>query len=269
MVALPCYYIPHGGGPCFFMDWTLGPADTWERMAAFLRGLLAELPARPRAVLMISAHWEADPVRVNATATPELIYDYYGFPPHTYQLRYPAPGSPELAGEVAALLRTAGIAAELDPAHGLDHGSFIPGMLINPPADIPMVQLSLHPGLDPGFHLALGAALAPLRAQGVLILGSGMSYHNMAVLMRQPRENPAGDAFDAWLVDSCALPAAERARRLSAWQQAPGGREAHPREEHLLPLHVVAGAAGNATGTCIYHDRVLGAPVSAFAFDAG
>lgn len=89
MAALPCYYIPHGGGPCFFMEWTLGPADTWHGMAAFLRGLLADLPARPRALLVISAHWEADPVRINSAAAPALIYDYYGFPPHTYQLRYP------------------------------------------------------------------------------------------------------------------------------------------------------------------------------------
>ena len=265
MTALPCLYIPHGGGPCFFMDWTLGPADTWERMAVFLRGLLAGLPARPRALLVISAHWEADPIRINSTAAPEQIYDYYGFPPHTYQLRYSAPGSPELAAQAAGLLRTAGIPVQLDPAHGLDHGVFIPGMLIHPPADIPVVQLSLHPDLNPGFHLALGAALAPLRDQGVLILGSGMSYHNMAVLMQQPRDNPAGDAFDDWLVDTCALPRSERDPRLIAWQEAPGARQAHPREEHLIPLHVVAGASGER-GTCIYRDRVLGAPISAFAF---
>ncbi len=266
MAALPCYYIPHGGGPCFFMTWTLGPADTWHGMAGFLRGLLRDLPERPRALLVISAHWETDPVRVNSTAAPELIYDYYGFPPHTYQLRYPAPGSPELAAEAAGLLRASGIAAQLDPEHGLDHGVFIPAMLIHPPADIPVVQLSLHPSLDPGQHLALGAALAPLRERGVLILGSGMSYHNMAVLMHQPPENPAGDAFDAWLVDTCTRPAAGRAGRLGTWQRAPGARAAHPREEHLLPLHVVAGAAGEDRGTCIYRDRVLGAPVAAFAF---
>lgn len=266
MAALPCYYIPHGGGPCFFMDWKLGPADTWARMAAFLRGLLTGLPARPQALLVISAHWEADPVRVNGTATPELIYDYYGFPPHTYQLSYPAPGSPQLAAQVVERMRADGIAAELDPTHGLDHGTFIPGLLIHPPVDIPVVQLSLHPKLDPGFHLALGAALAPLRDRGVLILGSGMSYHNMAVLMHQPRENPAGDAFDDWLMETCALPRSERERRLIDWLDAPGARDAHPREEHLIPLHVVAGAAGEDPGHCNYRDRVLGAPVAAFVF---
>lgn len=266
MGALPCFYLPHGGGPCFFMDWELGPADTWDRMEALLRGLLGTLPARPRALLVISAHWEADPVRINGSPQPELIYDYYGFPPHTYELRYPAPGDPALAARIAGSLHAAGIAAAVDPAHGLDHGVFIPGLLIHPPADIPVVQISLHPGLDPAFHLALGAALAPLRREGVLILGSGMSYHNMAILMRQPQRNPAGEAFDAWLAESCALPRIERDSRLAHWAEAPGAREAHPREEHLLPLHVVAGAAGEDRGQRIYRDRVLGAPVSAFAF---
>jgi aromatic ring-opening dioxygenase catalytic subunit (LigB family) len=266
MGALPCCYIPHGGGPCFFMDWELGPADTWDRMAAFLRGLLAGLPERPRALLVISAHWEADPIRLNGSPRPELIYDYYGFPPHTYELRYPAPGDPALAAHIAELLGAAGVEALLDPDHGLDHGVFIPGLLIRPEADLPIVQLSLHPDLDPARHLALGAALAPLRREGVLILGSGMSYHNMAVLMQQPQRNPAGDAFDAWLAETCALPRLQRDRRLITWAEAPGARDAHPREEHLVPLHVVAGAAGEDRGACIYRDRVLGAPVAAFAF---
>lgn len=266
MTALPCFYIPHGGGPCFFMDWQLGPADTWERMGAFLRGLLAGLAERPRALLMVSAHWEADPVAITAGAHPELIYDYYGFPEHTYALRYPVPGAPELAAQLAELLGAAGVPAVLDTARGLDHGVFIPGLLIRPQADIPVVQLSLHPSLDPDLHLRLGAALAPLREQGVLLLGSGMSYHNMGILMRQPQRNPLGDAFDAWLVDTCSAPRRERERQLAAWAAAPGARDAHPREEHLLPLHVIAGAAGADPGGCIYRDRVLGAPVAAFAF---
>ncbi|MGD9984307.1 MAG: class III extradiol ring-cleavage dioxygenase [Porticoccaceae bacterium] len=264
--ALPCYYIPHGGGPCFFMDWTLGPADTWDRMAAFLRGLAATVGTRPRALLIVSAHWEADPVRVNSALAPPLIYDYQGFPPHTYQLRYDAPGAPWLADRVCDLLGAAGIAAAQDPEHGLDHGVFIPCKLIYPDADIPVVQISLRPDLNPGAHLALGAALAPLRREGVLLIGSGMSYHNMAILMHRPATNPAGDAFDAWLQDACTTSPDERNRRLDAWHKAPGASHAHPREEHLLPLHVIAGAAGVDAGVCVYRDRVLGAPVSAFRF---
>ncbi|MBK6959825.1 MAG: dioxygenase [Gammaproteobacteria bacterium] len=264
--ALPCYYIPHGGGPCFFMDWTMGPADTWDRMAAFLRGLAAAVGTRPRALLIISAHWEANPVRINSALAPPLIYDYQGFPPHTYQLRYDAPGAPWLADRASALLGAAGIASAQDPAHGLDHGVFIPCKLIYPDADIPVVQISLHPDLDPGAHLALGAALAPLRREGILLIGSGMSYHNMAILIRQPETNPAGDAFDAWLRDACVADPDARNRHLAAWHQAPGASHAHPRAEHLLPLHVIAGAAGADPGLCIYRDRVLGAPVSAFQF---
>jgi aromatic ring-opening dioxygenase catalytic subunit (LigB family) len=266
MAALPCYYIPHGGGPCFFMDWTLGPADTWDKMAAFLRGLADSAGARPRALLVVSAHWEADPIRINSAPAPQLIYDYYGFRPHTYQIRYDAPGAPWLADRASALLAAAGIAAARDPEHGLDHGVFIPCKLIYPDADVPLVQLSLRPDLDPDAHLAIGSALAPLRDEGVLLIGSGMSYHNMAILMHQPATNPAGDAFDAWLRESCTATSAERNRRLTDWRTAPGAAQSHPREEHLLPLHVIAGAAGADTGPCIDEDRVLGAPVSAFRF---
>lgn len=264
--TLPCYYIPHGGGPCFFMDWTLGPADTWDRMAAFLRGLADSAGTRPRALLVVSAHWEADPIRINSAQTPPLIYDYYGFPPHTYQIRYDAPGAPWLAARASALLAGAGIAAVQDAEHGFDHGVFIPCKLIYPDADVPIVQLSLRPDLDPESHLAIGSALAPLRDEGVMLIGSGMSYHNMSILMHQPATNAPGDAFDAWLRETCTANPGERNRRLTAWRTAPGAAQSHPREEHLLPLHVMAGAAGSAVGRCIYQDRVLGAPVSAFQF---
>jgi aromatic ring-opening dioxygenase catalytic subunit (LigB family) len=265
---LPTLFIPHGGGPCFFMDWTMGPADTWDRMAAYLRGIGATIGARPKAVLVISAHWEEDRPTVTAGAAPELIYDYYGFPEHTYKLSYPAPGSPALAARVRDLLAGAGIDSGADAARGFDHGVFIPFLLIYPQADLPIVQLSLRSGLDPAAHLAIGRALAPLRDEGVLIVGSGLSYHNLrAFLGMDARADGAAARFDAWLADAVetADPAA-RAEKLAAWAEAPAALECHPRSEHLTPLFVAAGAAGDDGGRRTYSDRVLGKAVSGFQF---
>ncbi|MDN3518151.1 class III extradiol ring-cleavage dioxygenase, partial [Aquisalimonas lutea] len=175
--ALPTLFVPHGAGPCFFMDWE--PADTWARMERWLRSVPELVGARPKAVLVVSGHWEAPELTLNAQEQPPLLYDYSGFPPHTYQLRYPAPGSSELAARVQALLQASGQGAELDHDRGLDHGVFIPLKLIYPNADVPVVQLSLKRDLDPAYHLAAGRALTSLRREGVLIVGTGMSYHNM------------------------------------------------------------------------------------------
>ena len=172
-------YIPHGGGPCFFMKWTRGPEDVWDKMAASLRALGDSLPERPKALLVVSAHWEEEEPTVLSQPNPALLYDYYGFPPHTYELKWPAPGSPELAGRVRELLDGAGMPSRSNSERGFDHGVFIPLLLAFPKADIPTVQLSLRAGLDAKEHLAIGRALAPLRDEGVLIIGSGMSYHNM------------------------------------------------------------------------------------------
>ena len=145
---LPTLYIPHGGGPCFFMDPSPGlPTDMWDRMAAYLRGIAATLPTRPRALLVISAHWETRQLTVNAAEQSPLLFDYYGFPEHTYQLTYPVAGSPELAARVRALLSAAGIGSAEERQRGLDHGVFVPFKLIYPEADIPLVQLSLLQGI--------------------------------------------------------------------------------------------------------------------------
>ncbi len=266
MARLPTLYIPHGGGPCFFMDWN--PPDTWDRMAGWLRGLAADIGQRPRAVLLISGHWEEPRVSVNALAQPPLLFDYYGFPPHTYELEYPAPGDPALAARVQALLAAGGVPTRTETERGLDHGVFVPFLLIYPQADVPIVQLSLHQSLDAAPHLALGALLAPLRDEGVLIVGSGMSYHNMRGLMGGGDPGRDSERFDAWLGEACSAAPAERARLLTHWAQAPAARASHPREEHLLPLMVVAGAAGSDAGRRVFHDRVMGATVSAFAFGA-
>lgn len=261
----PTLYIPHGGGPCFFMEWTMGPPDTWDALAEWLRGFPATLPEPPRALLVVSAHWETSGFAVTSAAQPPLLYDYYGFPPHTYQLTWPAPGEPALAGRVAELLQTAGFEAAKDAQRGFDHGVFVPLKVSFPEAHIPTVQLSLDRRLDPEQHLALGRALAPLRDEGVLILGSGMSYHNMQHFQRSLARD-ASATFDAWLDESLRLPREAREERLRHWQDAPAGRIAHPREEHLLPLMVVAGAAGDDAAQVAYRGKVMSATVSAFRF---
>ncbi len=264
--AMPTLYLPHGGGPCFFMEWTLGPADTWRKMGSWLAQLGATLAPQPEAIVVFSAHWEMPQVSINSAPAPSLIYDYQGFPAHTYQLQYPAPGAPALAQRIQHLLTDAGMSCQLDPHHGLDHGVFIPFLLIYPQARIPVVQVSLQAGLDPAQHLAIGHALQPLRAENVLVVGSGMSYHNMAALLRGGPRDGADERFDAWLTATCSAAPKERDERLAQWADAPGARAAHPRAEHLLPLMVVAGAAGNDRGQRVFTDRVLGARVSAFQF---
>ncbi len=262
---MPTLYLPHGGGPCFFMDWTMGPADTWVRMADWLRGIPASLPAQPKALLVISAHWEQSAATLLTAPKPPLLFDYYGFPKHTYELTWPAPNAVDLLPKVEALLRAAGIPTAHDASRGYDHGVFVPLKLAFPRADIPTMQLSLRAGLDPAAHLALGRALAPLRDQGVLIVGSGMSYHNMRGFM-QPQSLAASKAFDAWLAETVAKPADERASRLQRWAEAPAARASHPREEHLLPLMVCAGAAGDDAGKVDFRDIVMGVQVAAHRF---
>jgi aromatic ring-opening dioxygenase catalytic subunit (LigB family) len=263
---MPTLFIPHGGGPCFFMDWN--PADTWTRMGEFLSGLAATLPRRPKAILLVSAHWLTPAFEVGGGAKPDLIYDYYGFPEHTYQLRYDAPGSPELAARTRELLSADGLANGLDPARGFDHGVFIPLKLVFPDADIPVVQLSIRADLDAAAHIEAGRALEALRDEDVLILGSGMSFHNMRGY-GNPAFGPISDEFDAWLTSAVSADPAARAAALSGWAAAPGARQSHPvgGEEHLLPLMIAAGAAGQGKGQRIFSDRVMETTISAFRFD--
>ena len=260
----PTLFIPHGGGPCFFMEpqppW---PRDAWDGMAAFLRGIGTSLGRRPRAILVVSAHWETERLTVNTGSAPSLLFDYYGFPEHTYRLTYPAPGFPALADEVRTLLAEAGFAADADDRRGLDHGVFVPFKLVYPDADVPLVQLSLRSDLDPAAHLEIGRALALLREKGVLIVGAGMSFHDVQAFNGE--HDDEAEAFDAWLGDAVADPG-RRDAALTGWRSAPGAMQAHPRAEHLLPLMVAAGAARGDTGTRIYADHVFGKPVSGFRF---
>lgn len=261
---LPTYFISHGGGP-----WPYLPemAPVMARLRASLEAMVAELGERPRAVLVVSGHWEAPDFRVMASPNPPMVYDYSGFPPETYRIRYPAPGSPELAARTTALLAAAGLDTHLDPTRGFDHGTFAPLAVMYPAADVPVVQLSLRADYDPVVHIAAGRALAILRDEGVLIVGSGLSYHNLAQF--GPQAHEASDRFDAWLqrVLTEEAPAA-RVAELVQWTKAPAARRVHPQEDHLLPLMVAVGAAEGEQGVCIYHqdDFFGGIVASSFRF---
>ncbi len=246
------------------MDPPAADPHMWDAMGAYLRGIDAALGARPTAVLVISAHWEAPLPTLNVAANPELLFDYYGFPEHTYRLEYPAAGAPALAPRVHELLAAAGLDSAVDAGRGLDHGVFVPFLLIYPQADVPILQLSLQRSLDPALHLSIGRALAPLRDEGVLIVGSGLSYHNLGAFF-SPRGREAAAQFDTWLGRAVSDPATRDAR-LTAWRSAPGGRESHPREEHLLPLMVAAGAAGDDAGVRSFGGAIAGKALSGFQF---
>jgi aromatic ring-opening dioxygenase catalytic subunit (LigB family) len=262
----PAIFLPHGGGPCFFMDWTWGPADTWEATRVFLSGLAGTLSVAPKAMVVISGHWEEAAFTASAAASPELIFDYSGFPEHTYHLTWPAPGDPELAERVAKLSSHAGLPSALSPNRGFDHGVFVPLKVVFPDAQIPVVTLSLASSLDPATHMAAGRALAPLRDEGVLIVGSGMSFHNLRGYMR-PETAERALAFDDWLTKAVESPGADRDALLAKWRDAPFAAYAHPREEHLIPLMVAAGAGGSAGGRRIFSDDPMGAAISAYRFD--
>lgn len=258
----PSLYIPHGGGPCFFMP---DPNGIWSGMEAYLRSIAASLPGPPKAILLVSAHWEERGFAFTASAThPGLVFDYYGFPPETYRLTWPASGAPWLAERGVELLRAAGLPSGIHPTRGFDHGTFVPMKVAFPEAEIPCVQMSLFAGLDPVLHLAAGRALAPLREEGVLIIGSGMSFHNLRAY-GDPRVEQPSIEFDAWLEKAAAAGADERAGMLTRWAEAPHARLCHPREEHLIPLMVAAGAS-QAAGTRDYGEVVLSGAVSAFRF---
>jgi len=264
MNILPTLFIPHGGGPCFFIDPPADDPHMWDGLASYLRGIDASLGTRPKAVLVVSGHWETERPTVNMAERPTLLFDYHGFPEHTYRLKYPVAGAPDLEPRVRSLLAEAGFDLGLELRRGLDHGVFVPFLLIYPHADVPIMQLSLHDSLDPGTHLAIGRALAPLRRQGVLIVGSGMSYHNLAAMFSGGGAEAAA-AFDAWLGETVADPKS-REERLTAWRSAPGGRASHPRSEHLIPLMVAAGAAAGDPAIRTFNESIAGKPISGFRF---
>lgn len=239
-------FISHGGGPMPLLG------DPGHReMVDRLTGIAGTL-RKPSAILVISAHWEEAVPTVSSGANPGLIYDYYGFPPESYEIQYPCPGEPALAEQVRQALENAGISARLDEQRGLDHGVFVPLKLMYPNADIPCVQLSLVNSLDAAAHLAIGRALQALDYDNLLVIGSGFSFHNMRAFFapNTPDIQAHNQAFEDWLEHTCTandMGESERTERLIHWELAPYARFCHPREEHLLPLHVCYGLAGKAS----------------------
>jgi aromatic ring-opening dioxygenase catalytic subunit (LigB family) len=243
-----------------------GGRAAWQPLVKHLEELGDVARKRAKALLVVSAHWEERIPVVHFGKAPGMLYDYYGFPEETYHLSWPAPGSPEVARRVEELLRGAGFASGREEERGYDHGTFVPMMVALPEAKISVAQLSLVAGLDPETHLAIGRALAPLRDEGVLIIGSGNSYHNLR-MFGNLRAIPASERFDEWLRAAAESPDPdERNRLLASWESAPDARACHPRSEHLVPIFVAAGAGGSGPGRRVFSGTVMGMAVSGFAF---
>ncbi|HEY8608363.1 MAG TPA: class III extradiol ring-cleavage dioxygenase [Noviherbaspirillum sp.] len=266
MKRLPTYFVSHGGGPWPWMKEQSG--GMFDKLEASLQEMARTLPEKPKAILVVSGHWEENAFTISAGAAPGMIYDYTGFPEHTYHVKYPAPGSPELAQRIQAMLKQGGVEAKLDPQRGYDHGTFTVMAPAFPDADIPVVQLSLRRDLDPKAHIEVGKLLAPLRDEGVLIIGSGLSYHNLR--MFTPAATAPSQAFDRWLQTALTqVSPQEREQYLLQWDSAPAARIAHPHEDHFLPLMVVVGAAGTDAGERVYHEDFMGIiAVSSFRFES-
>ena len=263
---MPVIYLPHGGGPWPFVELPMFDRAEQDALAAYLRGLPNSLPHKPRALLVISAHWEAPVPTVTTAAHPPMLYDYYGFPPESYEIQWPAPGDPALAARVRELLHQAGFDSAEDAKRGFDHGTFVPLKLSFPDADVPTVQLSLLSSLDPSRHIDLGRALVPLRDEGVLIIGSGMSFHDLRAFFRGNGRD-VSERFDAWLQKTVTAEPQTRNLLLQQWDKAPAARQAHPREEHLLPLMVTSGVAGEDRGRVAYTGTFGNARISAVHFE--
>ncbi len=261
---LPTYFISHGGGP-----WPWVPA--WRSQFRNLEASLAHIPheigAKPSAVLFVSGHWEEAEFAIMSAGRPGMVYDYHGFPAETYRIAYPAPGAPEIAARTGDLIRQAGLPTRLDEKRGFDHGAFVPLFVMYPEAETPAFQLSLQSGYDPLKHIELGRALAPLRAEGVLIIGSGLSYHNLNLF--GPGARAPSEAFDHWLADLMANPPDRRTSAVLGWETAPFARVCHPREDHLAPLFVALGAAENEGATRVYHEERLFGGVTVSSYRLG
>lgn len=262
----PVFFLSHGGGP---WPWVDGRMQVFARTARELAELPLRLPAKPKAVLMITGHWEAPRFSVSTSEHPPMDYDYSGFPMHTYRLKYPAPGSPALALRVQALLGQVGIASDGDPARGFDHGTFVPLSLMYPDADVPVVLLSLKSDYDVAEHIRVGEVIAPLRDEGVLIIGSGLTYHNMPGFGRTG-STPVAEVFETYIENAVSQhDTAMRTQMLVDWQSAPAARLAHPREDYLLPLMVVAGAAGADQGARVFVEHAMQVVMASYQFPPG
>ena len=257
-------FIPHGGGPLPILG-----DPRHKEIIKFLKNIKFRIN-KPSSIIVISAHWEEDEVNITSGEKPSLIYDYYGFPEESYKITYPAPGNSKLANKIKNLLMAKDINSKLNPERGFDHGVFIPLKIMYPDASITCVQISLLKNLDPKKHIEMGKALSSLMDENILILGSGMSFHNLNILLSGSEstdsDNVKNKEFDDWLVNVCAgdkLKNVEREKALIEWIKAPSARFCHPREEHLIPLHVCYGIK-NKKADLVFNDNVIGKKVSAF-----
>src|SRR3989338_3182164 len=263
MKKLPTFFISHGGGP-----WPYVPEmkTQFQKPAQWLQQLPQTLSETPKAILSISGHWEESAFTVSTTAAPEMIFDYTGFPSHTYQIKYPVMGHPTIANDVLNLLSKAGIENHSDPNHGIDHGTFVPLVMMYPNANIPVVSMSIKQNYDTEEHLQAGRALESLRSQGVLIIGSGLSYHNMRGF-GSAGATAVSKNFGAWLESTVTeKDIQQRSEKLRSLALAPSAREAHPYEDHLVPLMIVAGAAGQDLGHAEFVDHVMGVDMASYRF---
>lgn len=261
----PTLFVNHGGGP-------LPLLGRQPELARHMKETVQKwLPAtRPSAIIVLSAHWESNPIGITSSPNPSMYYDYSGFPSETYTYQYPAPGHPSLARKIKELFDRQDIPSELDAKRGFDHGVFVPLMLMYADADIPVVAVSLDASLSVERNMAVGSALEPLRDEGILILGSGYTFHNMQAFFH-PSDHTYKQSrlFNSWLQDALA-PAQKVGKvlpRLAKWKEAPGALVCHPREEHLLPLFMTAAAAGpDAHAKLIWSDTNDHA-ISSFIFE--
>lgn len=259
----PTFFISHGGGP-----WPYIPQmkKDFDKTAQWLSAIPKTLKQKPQAILSISGHWEAKDFSVSTAKNPPMIYDYTGFPESTYQIQYPAAGSPQLAHRIRALLSESSIVCQEHENHGFDHGTFVPLVMMYPDADIPVVSMSLKASYQAAEHIRMGQALQVLREEGVLILGSGLSFHNMQKFF-SPSAAPISHEFGKWLQQAVTEKNPKiRNEMLIDWEKAPAARQAHPQEDHLLPLLVVAGAAGEDLGETAFIDHVYGIEMASFKF---
>jgi len=247
MSKMPAVFVNHGGGPLPLLNRGSGLSTHLSSLGASLK---------PTAIVIFSAHWEENVVKITSGATHPLLFDYGGFPKQCYSYQYPAPGDPTLAAEIRQLLKKAEIPAEFEEKRGWDHGVFVPLLLMFPAANIPVVAVSLHASLEPALHSRIGASLQSLRDRGILLLGSGYTFHNMRAFGGPSAEiKQASKTFDGFLRTTLAeKEEAKRREALTAWKQAPGALLCHPREEHLVPLFVISGAGGNSTGQVTYSE---------------
>lgn len=261
---MPTYFISHGGGPWPWLD------DMRREFAPLEKSyndMHAQLPERPKAILMISGHWETNGISVMTSANPPMVYDYYNFPPHTYDVVYPAPGAPDVAAQAVELIRGAGLPVSTDDQQGYDHGTFAPMEILYPDADVPLFQVSIDKSYDPELHFRLGRALAPLRDEGVLIIGSGLSYHNLRLFGPGAKEPSKG--FDDWLHAALAQSPEARTQALLQWEQAPYARVSHKEEDHLVPIFAALGAAEAEVATRVYHQHDIFGGVTASSYRFG